>query len=294
MVKGFTGSLKAMVEAAAGPRPALQSVERMAEARLIAAARRGERKALNQLLQQASEPAYRFSRSFCRDPHEAEDLAQDVMATLLRTLRTFRGDSSLSTWTYTVARRACARRKKRHARQQPLDPTSLEKLAAPASEAGPHQRLERRQLGQALERAIASLPADQREVIVLRDVEGLPAAEVAKIVGIGERAVKSRLHRARLVLREKLAPYVTGRDAPPRGAKCPDTARLLSRWVEGELSPEVCERMEKHVSTCAACGDTCESLRAVLGACRAYGAKPLPESVGTAVRVAVRGVLAGY
>lgn len=291
MANGFTGSLKPAVDPAGDRRPAERAAARAAEARLVAAARKGDRKALNELFKAAAAPALRFSRDFCRDPHEAEDLAQDVMATLLRTLPTFRGDSSLSTWTYTVARRACGRRKKRMARQTPLDEAGSAAFEMPAPEAEPHRRLERRQLGEALERAIAALPAAQRDVLVLRDVEGLSAAQVAKIVGIGERAVKSRLHRARLAVREQLAPYVKGGDAPPRGEHCPDTARMLSRYVEGELSPAVCARMETHVASCPACTGACESLRAVLGACRDYGKQSVPPEIRLAVRTAVKDLL---
>lgn len=276
----------------ANARPVGGAVTRADEAKLVALARKGDRQALNALFKAASEPALRFSRGFCRDPHEAEDLAQDVMATLLRTLHTFRGESSLSTWTYTVARRACGRRKKRMARQTPLDEAGPAVLERPAPEAEPHRRLERRQLGEALERAITELPEAQRDVLVLRDVEGLSAAEVAKIVGIGERAVKSRLHRARLAVREKLAPYVKGGDAPPRTEQCPDTARMLSRYLEGELSPAVCARMEKHVASCPACGGACDSLRAVLGACRDYGKQSVPPEIRLAVRTAVKDLLA--
>ncbi len=240
----------------------------------------------------AAEPAYRFSRGFCRDPHEAEDLAQDVMATLLRTLRSFRGDSSLSTWTYTVARRACGRRKQRLARQDAALRREPDAAAGIVREPEPPRRLERRRLAAALEQAIAALPEEQREVVVLRDVEGLPASEVARIVGIGERAVKSRLHRARLALRETLAPHVPGGAAPPPAERCPDTARLLSRYLEGDLSGSVCERMESHVTSCAGCAGACESLRAVLGACRTYGEQPVPPAVRRAVRAAVRDLLA--
>lgn len=277
------------------PRPAKPAADRAAErkeeAKLIAAARAGDAAALELLVRRAAEPALRFSRGFCRDPHEAEDLAQDVLATLLRTLGTFRGEASLSTWTWTVARRACVRRKQRLARQRPLDEAGPV-LEQPAPDNEPHRRFERRQLAAALEQAIASLPAAHREVIVLRDVEGLSAAEVSRILGLGERAMKSRLHRARLTLRERLAPFVTGGEAPPREDGCPDTARMLSRYIEGELSPAVCARMEKHVSGCPSCGGACESLRAVLGACRDYGRAKVPAEMRVAVRRAVRDLLA--
>jgi len=274
----------------AGPRRST----RLAEKRLLTAAQRGEPKALRQLLEAAAGPAWRFSRGFCRDPHDAEDLVQDVLVTLLRTLSRFRGDSSLSTWTYTVARRACARRRQRVRRFESHDPAAaaaLERRADPA--ATPPQQLERRELAAALESAIASLPEVQKQVLVMRDVEGLSAAEAAAVLGIGERAVKSRLHRARVALRVLLAPFVVGGEQAVPDAACPDIARVLSQYLEGEIDASTCVRMEQHVQGCPACGGICESLRKVLGACRAYGATPVPGEVKQAVRDAVERVTRG-
>jgi RNA polymerase sigma-70 factor (ECF subfamily) len=268
--------------------PAKGVSSRIDEARLLSAARKGDAAALTELLERAAGPAERFSRGFCRDPHDAEDLVQDVLAVLMRSLGSFRGDSSLSTWTYIVARRACGRLRKRQSRQSSLDEIPLANEPRADTSTEPHRRFERRQLGEALERAIGALPIPQREVLVLRDVEGLPAAEVGRVLGLGERAVKSRLHRARLALRVQLAPFVTGRDVLPRGADCPDTARLLSRYIEGELTPGVCARLEAHVSACAPCEAACDSLRDVLGACRAYGDRTLPVDVRRTVRAAIR------
>ena len=163
--------------------------------------------------------------------------------------------------------------------------------STPDPSEGPHRRLERRQLGEALERAIGALPMPQREVLVMRDVEGLSAAEVGTVLGLGERAVKSRLHRARLALRIMLAPFVGATEPPAPGPGCPDTARMLSRHLEGELSPGVCARMEEHVAHCTACGEACQTLREVLGACSALGARPVPADVQGAVRRAVRDML---
>jgi len=266
---------------------------RLAERQLLGAARRGDAAATQELLRRAAAPAWRWSRGFCRNPEDAADLAQDVLVTLLRTLRRFRGDASLSTWTYVVARRACARRRGRDQRQSSLDhPSHAHLRERPDPEAGPAPRLERRELAERLESAIAALPEPQRAVLVLRDVEGLSAAEVGEVLGLGERAVKSRLHRARLAVRARLAPYVAGHDAPDPSTACPETARLLSRYLEGELDSATCRRMERHVSGCPACGGTCESLRAVLGACRRYGERPLPGELQRAVRHAVQGLQA--
>jgi len=265
---------------------------RAGEARLLERARSGDRRALEQLLERASAPAWRWSRGFCRNEDDAADLVQDVLHALLRSLTRFRGDASLSTWTYVVARRACVRRRQQGARTGSLDaPASARLRERPDPSPGPARRVEHRQLAEHLERAIAALPLPQREVLVMRDVEGLSAAEVGEALGLGERAVKSRLHRARLAMREALAPFVAGRATPAPGRGCPDTARMLSRYLEGELDAATCARMEEHVRGCEACGGTCASLRSVLGACHAYGRTAVPAPLQRAVRAAVKRTL---
>lgn len=275
--------------AVAPPKP--KRPNRLAEKRLLDAAKAGEPDALRELVERAAAPAWRWSKGFCRNTDDAADLAQDVLVTLMRSLADFRGDASLSTWTYIVARRACARRRQREDRGRSLDsPSHAHLREQPDPGGGPARRFEQLELSGRLESAIAALPEPQRAVLVLRDVEGLSAAEVAKVLGLGERAVKSRLHRARLAVRERLAPYVAGRDAPAPGAACPETARMLSRYLEGELDAAACERMDHHVRGCTACGGSCASLRAVLGACGAYRERRVPAELQRAVRDAVRGL----
>jgi RNA polymerase sigma-70 factor (ECF subfamily) len=277
-----------------------------AERRLLDAARDGDRRALSRLLGLVSKPIYRFSRGFCRDAHDAEDVVQDVLVSLVRALRQFRGDASLSTWAYAIARRACMRQRRRRA-HAPRHIESLEhatdsrELAlASGGDHDPVVRHERRELRAALERAIGALPSGLREALVLRDVEGLSAREAGRVLGIGERALKSRLHRARLLLRDTLAPHFTPRSrrAPPRRppivathGRCPDTTRSISRFLEGELSPAACESLRTHVASCADCGEACESLRRVLGECRAWGRQQLPPEIGERVRAEIRRVL---
>lgn len=271
----------------------MSASQRAAESRLLAAARTGNRRATEQILGSLSRTIYRFGMGFCRDPDQAEDLTQDVLQTLLAWLPRFRGESSLSTWAFTVARRVCVRRQRRLARMTSLEGRGGMKSRADAS-AGPAERMEQRELAMAIESAVSALPDQQREVVLLRDVEGLPASEVAAVLGIGERAVKSRLHRARLALRVMLAAHaapvrrhVTQDEREP-AKRCPDTALLLSRYLEGELDGQVCDRLAVHVAGCVACGEACESLRAVLGACRKWGTSPIPMAERQRIKLAVR------
>ena len=274
------------------------------EARLLRDARAGDARAMGRLLTALSGPAYRFGRGFCRDHHDAEEVMQEVLSALARSVSRYRGDASLTSWAYVVARRACMRhRRRRSAEPRQLD--SLEESSRPGGAdhlpedpgGDPLDRLERRELGAILERAIASLPQPQREVLVLRDVEGLSARAVGKALRIGERAVKSRLHRARMALRRALAPGLA-RPAPaprPRAerarGRCPETALQVSRYLEGEMTPDRCASLAAHVEKCAACRSECDALRSALGACRAWGQGPLPPRLREQVREAIRRAL---
>lgn len=290
-------SLKRSLDSGARSAPAFR-LTRAEERRLLSAARGGERKALDRLLQLLSGPVYRFGRGFCGDPHDAEDVAQVTLAALARTLHDFRGESSLTTWAYRVARNACTRQRRRGAQAParfesldagtPARPGALQ-VADPRED--PERALERADLRDALQRAIAALPPSQREVLVLRDVEGLPAKQVGEALRISERAVKSRLHRARVALRELLAPYAPQAQHVEGAPRCPDTARLVSRYLEGELDAGACAKLEMHVKSCPDCGATCATLKDALATCRSWRGEKLPESIRTSLRSAIRQVV---
>lgn len=286
-------------------------LDRDEERRLIRAARAGDRRALGRLVTLLSGPVYRYGRSFCGDAQDAEDVSQAVFMALSRTLEQFRGDASLATWTYTVAKRACMRMRRTSrnvAGFESLEARMEAKGAEPRAGDGtdPARAAERAELRSALTRAIRALPRGQAEVVLLRDVEGLPARRVAKILGLSERAVKARLHRARVALRDALAPHVERPRAAKRKAKddcacdepagtrrrCPDTTRLVSRYLEGDLDGAACDRLRAHVESCMDCGEACERLRAVLGSCRDFGRARLPDEVTERVRAALRDAVA--
>lgn len=280
------------------------ALSRREERSLVAAARGGDRRAMRRLLERMSRPIFRFGRGFCRNTEDAEDVMQETLASLVRSLPSFRGEASLTTWAYAVARNACLRQKRRMGGATvvsldapPEGPDGNGGLELPDDAPDPAGVLERQDLDRALQHAILALPPALREVLLLRDVEGLPAAEVARVLRLRDRAVKSRLHRARLALRDALKPLVEeGGPAPaaplPR-AHCPDTARFLSRHIEGELNASRCEALAVHVERCPACDRACRELRRSLAACRRFGARPVPGEVRAAVRRAIHAVLSG-
>ena len=120
----------------------------------------------------------------------------------------------------------------------------------------------------------------------LRDVEGLSAPEVAEILGLTVEAVKSRLHRARVAVRAKVAPVLgIGMEAP--APNCPDVVSMLSRKLEGEISADLCAEMEQHLEGCPRCTAACDSLRKTLALCKASPVPKVPAPVQQSVRKAI-------
>ncbi len=260
---------------------------------LISAAKGGDRAALERLLQRHQAKIYRFGMRMCRAEEDAKDVLQETLIAAARTLPEFRGASSLSTWLYTIARSFCIK----HRRRSKFAPESMEsldagepaKLAAqlPDPSRGPEEELQGRRIESALEEAIGELEPMYREVLVLRDVEGLSAAEVADILGLSVEAVKSRLHRARIAVRERIAPALSAEPAPA-ASSCQDVVLAFSRHLEGEIDSDLCAQLEKHLESCPACRSRCDSLRSTLTLCRKAGAAPVPAQVEASVRRALR------
>ena len=264
---------------------------------LMALARKGDAAALETLLSKYQPHLYRFGLRMCGNAEDAGDVAQESLISMARSIRDFRGDSSVSSWLYTIARRFCIKKRRRSkfapAREESLDALETDvgrHLADPGP--NPEQAATNSELAAALTRAIDALDPSQREVLLLRDVEGLPAPEVAGILGISVDAVKSRLHRARVAIREELAPAL-GRavTSPPRGALCPDIVRLFSQQLDGEIDPRTCATMEAHLSECPHCRDACDSLKRTLATCRQLPTPDVPASVAASVQSAINAFL---
>ena len=270
---------------------------------LIAAARQGDRAAVTALLSRHEQQIYRFGLRMCRHPEDAKEVLQETLLAMARSLPEFRAQSSVATWLYTIARSFCI--KQRRLRQgEPAAHAPLEAAAdVAAASASPEEAAASQEVDRAVEGAIAELAPEYREVLVLRDAEGLTAPEVAEVLGISVDAVKSRLHRARLAVRARVAPLyaavagATAAGAPgaaaasPPSPGCPDVAALLSRHLEGDITADVCATMEGHLAGCARCRAVCDSLRDVLARCRRAGDDGVPPAVQQRVRVALQDFL---
>jgi RNA polymerase sigma-70 factor (ECF subfamily) len=159
---------------------------------------------------------YNMARRMVRSDADAEDVTQDVLLQVVRKLPTFRGESALPTWLHRVtintALSHCRKRAVREERRtrDPFDTVLADEPARGAGRDGasvPEAQLLRHETQALIERAIAGLPPIYRGVFVLADIEGLPNAVIADRLGLSLPAIKSRLHRARQLLRDTLAPH---------------------------------------------------------------------------------------
>jgi RNA polymerase sigma-70 factor (ECF subfamily) len=159
---------------------------------------------------------YNLARRMLGNDADAEDVVQDVLVQVVRKLHTFRGDADLTTWLHRVTvNAALAHRRKRAHREQreihdPLDhfvDSGMHGNPVRPWSVEPDRQALDRETQQLVEKAIAELPELYRDVYVLADVEQLPNAEIADMLGLSLPAVKSRLHRGRLLMRHALAPH---------------------------------------------------------------------------------------
>ncbi len=184
---------------------------------LVERLRGGDRAALETLMERYASRVYRLAHGITRNEADAEEVVQDVFLTLFRKIHTFEGRAALGSWLYRVTTNAALikRRGQRPDREVPLDP-HLPAFLPDGHRAGdrdslladwshtPETELLSAETRAILEQAIDALPGRYRAVVVLRDVEGLSNEEVAGAVGESVACVKSRLHRARMALREQL------------------------------------------------------------------------------------------
>jgi RNA polymerase sigma-70 factor (ECF subfamily) len=218
---------------------------------------------------------YRTAVGLCRNAEDAQDLVQETLIQAFRKWDQFEGRSDPATWMYTIAARLCRRRHRRRAgAPRRLEP--LADLLPPADGAlvdlsrlgDPHDALARDELRRTVLDGIAGLPPAFRVPIVLVDIAELRTADVARILGIKEATVKTRVHRARLKLRQLLAAHLPS--APPVTCRhdrrvCLDLLdakqQALDRGVPFSLSDaELCARCKSVMATLDLGKEVCRAI----------------------------------
>jgi RNA polymerase sigma-70 factor (ECF subfamily) len=203
----------------------------MEEAELVERARGGDRCAFRAIMQRGNQRLFRVARAVVHDDHEAEDVVQEAYLRAFTNLAAFRGDASIYTWLTRIVVNEGNGRLRRRRRQVGLEEIEAVQnsgahvimfpTVAPA--ANPEADVARLEVRHVLERAIDELPTDFRLVFVMRDVEECSIAETAAALGIREETVKTRLHRARRLLRDALSDKLAstiGGAFPFLGARC--------------------------------------------------------------------------
>jgi RNA polymerase sigma factor (sigma-70 family) len=178
---------------------------------VVSAAQRGDPRAIATLLSGSHAHVQRFAHTLCATPEDAEEAAQEALIVLYRKIGTLRATAALGSWMFRIVRNECIRR----LRLTLGKPLSTEVTAPSAEDAAlAHMEMQR------IVDSIASLPPDQRAVLVLRDIQDLSGAATAQALGLSRGAMKSHLHRGRQTLRSQLrAPDIATSHGGPEDAR---------------------------------------------------------------------------
>lgn len=185
---------------------------------LLPRLRAGDPLAFAQFVEENQRQVYNLALRMLNNPQEAEDVLQETFLNAYRALPSFEGRSSLSTWLYRIASNASLMRLRKKqpnlvSVDEPLILDGGDRLPRQLADWSsiPEDELLSNESRQVMDEAVSELPESLRIVFILRDIEGLSTVDTGEILGLSEGAVKTRLHRARLRLRESLSTYFTER-----------------------------------------------------------------------------------
>lgn len=241
--------------------------------------------AIERLMEEHGGKIYGLGLRVCGGAEEAQDLVQETFLRAFRSWHQFEGRAEPSSWLYTIATRLCRRMHRKRAGEPArleslaeLLPAADEAVAAPPEHSDPLDAQLRRETRAGVQRALAALPIEFRIPLMLRHIAELSTAEIAGVLGLKEATVKTRIHRARLKLRQVLAegfPVPEGPEHRPHGRQvCLDLLRAkqeaLDRGVELPVSAE---------ELCTRCHAVFRTLDLAVDACHELGQGELPETV---------------
>lgn len=201
---------------------ALRSGAAVADGELVARFQRGDRRAFDEIVVRYQARIYSLCLRWLGDAEAAEEQAQDVFVAAFRALGAFRNECSLSTWLFRIAVNHCRnarlyRMRRAYGRHEVLDAPRDDddgpvRQVADEDAPGADQGIHRREANHLVQAALAELDEDHRQILILRDVEDLAYEEIADILDLPRGTVKSRIHRARAELAQKLARRVRATD----------------------------------------------------------------------------------
>jgi RNA polymerase sigma-70 factor (ECF subfamily) len=184
---------------------------------LVRYAQGGDHRAFDELVRRYRDKVYRLSYKILRHEEDAAEALQDAFLSAFRGIDKFKVESTFSTWLYRIATNASLmkyrKRRDHHVslEQSQSSDEDAEGIQIPDWSRQPLNDLLNSETREVMEQGIEKLPEELRTVFVLRDVEGMSNAEVAEILNLTVAAVKSRLHRARIALRDRLNRYFAGK-----------------------------------------------------------------------------------
>lgn len=254
--------------------------------RAIATLRKGGPESLERALLYLQRTVFSFSLKLCGNRADAEDTAQETLLRVVDYLAHFDTPEALAVWLYKTAKSRClmSRRRSKYApaalmsvEGASLDPPDGRSATAAAAET-PEVALAHREELHLLHEAILKLPSTYRVVLVLHDMEGLSAAETGQVLGLTEGAVRVRLHRARLLLRQELnQPGTLADGVMPISSRCRELARQLSECLDHRLADTLVEELARHLHNCTPCRELLADLEQSVERCRQN--RTSPESI---------------
>lgn len=253
----------------------------------IAQCKRGNRKHFEQLLSPHLRAIKLIGYSILKDVADTEDVVQETILKAYMHIDQLREDESLRAWLLRIAANEARmhRRKNRRALHDSIESDVVDRPIQPRQFASwrsiPSEELERRETKKMLVAALACLDDGYREVFVLRDVQHLSAAETSRILSISEGAVHTRLHRARLQMREYLAPFfkaprrfsmaiplrmmlLMGKTWLRKTISCSRVTKEISNYIDDCLTPELRREIEEHLRFCDRCSVVVDTTKKLL------------------------------
>ena len=200
-------------------------MDRTQDQLLVARLQRGDQAAVRQLAELYGPRIHQLALRHMKNREDAEEVTQDVLMKVYRKIGAFRGDSALSSWIYRITFNTAMSRLRAHRGERAAEQERDRALAAfESSDEGPartsadpadwsqmpDEELLRFELRRAVEAAVRELPEIYREPVILRDFQGLTTEEASTRLKVKDQTLKSRLHRGRLLLRERLQAFATG------------------------------------------------------------------------------------